>query len=385
MSDTPILFTELATLAGIDITQTIQAQIDAIGTTLTLDNGKIFVGNASNVPTDISLSGGVTITNTGLATLGPNCGYATTATAAGTTVLTVTSKMLQYFTGSTTQTVTLPVTSTLALGWKILVVNNSSGVVTVNSSGANLVSVVSPGTSLSFTCILISGTDAASWDVTGSNADITSALISGFSTGAGTVAGTDTILQGFNKLAGNTQNLTVIANVLTGYSAASGVVSSADTILGALQKIDGNNAGARVANVTVTAANIAAMNGAPVTLIAAPAAGVAIVVDEITAFHDFAVAAYTNGGDVSILYGDAGAVINLFDVTLISGGADTQTVARPTIYDLDAATGTAIGFNLVDKAAVAVKITNATAAFATGDVANILKLQVRYHLTTLLT
>ncbi len=37
------------------------------------------------------------------------------------------------------------------------------------------------------------------------NAAIIAALLTGFSAGAGTVAGTDTILQGFNKLAGNTQ------------------------------------------------------------------------------------------------------------------------------------------------------------------------------------
>ena len=53
-------------------------------------------------------------------------GYATTATAAGTTTLTVASKYQQYFTGSTTQTVVMPNTSTLALGQSYLLVNNSS-------------------------------------------------------------------------------------------------------------------------------------------------------------------------------------------------------------------------------------------------------------------
>lgn len=90
--------------------------------------------------------------------------YATTATAAGTTVLTVASATTQYFTGTTTQTVTLPVTSTLALGWPYTIVNNSTGLVTVNSSGGNLVAIVAPGTRATFTCILITGTSAASWD-----------------------------------------------------------------------------------------------------------------------------------------------------------------------------------------------------------------------------
>lgn len=90
-------------------------------------------------------------------------GYATTATAAGTTVLTVASKYNQYFTGITTQTVTLPVAATLALGQSFYIVNNSTGVVTVKSSGANTVQAMESGTALLVTCILTSGTTAASW------------------------------------------------------------------------------------------------------------------------------------------------------------------------------------------------------------------------------
>lgn len=94
----------------------------------------------------------------------PKLGYSTTATAAGTTTLTVTSANQQFFTGTTTQTVVLPVTSTLALGMGYLIVNNSTGIVTVQSSGANAITTVDAGTSASFTCILTSGTTAASWD-----------------------------------------------------------------------------------------------------------------------------------------------------------------------------------------------------------------------------
>jgi hypothetical protein len=90
-------------------------------------------------------------------------GYATTATAAGTTTLVVGSKQLQYFTGTLTQSVVLPVTSTLVLGQSFTITNNSTGFVTVNSSGSNVISVLTPGTSGTFTCILTSGTTAASW------------------------------------------------------------------------------------------------------------------------------------------------------------------------------------------------------------------------------
>lgn len=53
-------------------------------------------------------------------------GYTTTATAAGTTTLTVASANSQYFTGTTTQIVQLPVTSTLTLGHQFMIMNNST-------------------------------------------------------------------------------------------------------------------------------------------------------------------------------------------------------------------------------------------------------------------
>jgi hypothetical protein len=92
-------------------------------------------------------------------------GYATTATAASSTTLTVASAYQQFFTGTTTQTVVLPVASTLVLGQSFLIVNNSTGVVTVNSSGSNLVQTMAANTSAIITCILASGTSAASWNV----------------------------------------------------------------------------------------------------------------------------------------------------------------------------------------------------------------------------
>lgn len=91
-------------------------------------------------------------------------GRTSTATAAGTTTLTVNDTQLQDFTGSTTQTVVMPVTSTLVLGQKFTIYNNSSGIVTVQSSGANTIRAMSAGTYLDLTCILTSGTTAASWN-----------------------------------------------------------------------------------------------------------------------------------------------------------------------------------------------------------------------------
>ena len=97
-------------------------------------------------------------------------GFTTTATAAGTTTLTVSSNRNQEFTGTTTQTVKLPVVSTLPVGFKFEVFNNSTGIVTVQSSGANTVYAIPAGESAEFTSILNTGTTAASWTYTTPNA-----------------------------------------------------------------------------------------------------------------------------------------------------------------------------------------------------------------------
>ena len=57
----------------------------------------------------------------------------------------------------------MPVTSTLALGLSYLIVNNSTGVLTVQSSGANTITLIPANASVRFTCILITGTTTASW------------------------------------------------------------------------------------------------------------------------------------------------------------------------------------------------------------------------------
>ena len=90
-------------------------------------------------------------------------GYSTTATAAGTTTLTVNSTYLQFFTGTTTQTVQLPDVTTLVLGHQFYIRNNSTGLVTITSSGGNTVRILAAGTRCMVTCIAITGTTAASW------------------------------------------------------------------------------------------------------------------------------------------------------------------------------------------------------------------------------
>jgi hypothetical protein len=90
-----------------------------------------------------------------------------TATAAGTTTLVVGSNQCEIFTGTTTQTVVLPVVTTLVNGRKFHIINQSTGAVTVNTSGANTVQVMAAGTVLDLEVQGTTlGTGTASWDWT---------------------------------------------------------------------------------------------------------------------------------------------------------------------------------------------------------------------------
>lgn len=121
----------------------------------------------------LALSGGVTTPTAGdFATWDTNSnlsannflpGFTAIASAASTTVLTVASTEIQQITGSTTQILQMPVVSTLKQGQSFIIINSSTGNVTVNSSGGNLIGTLSPNTLMTLTCILTSGTNAASW------------------------------------------------------------------------------------------------------------------------------------------------------------------------------------------------------------------------------
>jgi len=137
---------------------------------------QVLHGNASGAPTfsavsltaDVSgtlpLANGGTGVTTAPAAAAVLLGYTSTATAAGTTVLTSTSSQYQLFTGTLAETITLPVTSTLGTGWSFHIVNNSTGSLTVNSSGGNLVTTIISGLTAMVTCIGTTLTTAADWE-----------------------------------------------------------------------------------------------------------------------------------------------------------------------------------------------------------------------------
>ena len=107
-------------------------------------------------------------------------GYTTTVTSASPVTLVVGSNQQQYFTGSTAQTLTMPVANTLVVGQNWNVINNSSAAITINSSGGNLILTLPASSETVVTCVTASGTTAASWTtspaVSGSGT-VTSGLI----------------------------------------------------------------------------------------------------------------------------------------------------------------------------------------------------------------
>jgi hypothetical protein len=76
----------------------------------------------------------------------------------------VASNYRQFFTGTSTQTIVLPVTSTLVTGMAYEIENNSTGTLTVNSSGGNLVGTIPSGVCAHAVCIGTTLTTAADWD-----------------------------------------------------------------------------------------------------------------------------------------------------------------------------------------------------------------------------
>lgn len=141
-------------------------------------------------------------------------GFSSTVTDGGTTTLTAASKNILKFTGANTETVVLPVVSTFQLGRQMRIINASTGAVTIQSSGLNNVEVLAPGTWTVITCILTSGTTAASWD-SRYLADITTTGKSLTISDNATISGTNTGDQDVSGLAVKANNLSDLTSAST--------------------------------------------------------------------------------------------------------------------------------------------------------------------------
>ncbi len=94
--------------------------------------------------------------------------YTTTVTSSGTTTLTASSSQLQYFTGTSNHNILLPDVTTLVLGMSYQIVNRVTTPATplqLKSSGSNLIYSLMPNTSVTATCISLTGTTGASWSL----------------------------------------------------------------------------------------------------------------------------------------------------------------------------------------------------------------------------
>ena len=116
--------------------------------------------------TDLAVADGGTGASNSLQGLGSLLGYTTTATAAGTTTLTNSSSPIQYFTGTTTQTVVLPSAVNALPGATYFIYNNSTGSLTVNANNAALVCTIAANEIWEITCNSSTGTTPASWTAT---------------------------------------------------------------------------------------------------------------------------------------------------------------------------------------------------------------------------
>jgi hypothetical protein len=125
---------------------------------------------------------------------------------------------MQFFTGTTTQVLSLPAPQTMTLGQGFLIVNNSTGNVEVRAANAATVITVLPGTVALCTSIdLTAGNGAAGWNaefvgfssVTGTgsvvlatSSTLSNTTITGFANVTGTLAAGNTTVTGFANVSG---------------------------------------------------------------------------------------------------------------------------------------------------------------------------------------
>jgi hypothetical protein len=174
-------------------------QLIRADSTQTLGLGWVTPSSTSTAATIVSrdASGNTVLTNLKLS-------FQTIATAAGTTTLTVASPAITEFTGTTTQTVELPTTSIVA-GMQYTIKNNSTGIVTAQSSGGNVIQAMPSGTQLVVTALVATPTTAAHWSavmsvnglILGTAPTISKATATGTASGTGGfVSGTYTVPSG---------------------------------------------------------------------------------------------------------------------------------------------------------------------------------------------
>lgn len=127
--------------------------------------------------------------------------------------------------------------------------------------------------------------------------------------------------------------------------------------------------------VVISAANIVAMYATPVEVIPAPGAGKVIEVLSAILIYDYATAAYTGGGVVTLTYGSSGATI-----TSNIAAANAFAATGDKVYPLGTLVATG-GISMPVNTSVV--ITNGTGAFVNpGTAAGVGRLHVLYRIHT---
>lgn len=136
---------------------------------------------------------------------------------------------------------------------------------------------------------------------------------------------------------------------------------------------------AKLADASVTSAKVdplleqyatgtflaAAFQGAyatPVSILAAPGAGKAIIVKRFVLEYVYVSAAYANGGNIYLEYGSTAHGALLASANIAPAGFTDQAASTSS-----AASGAVTGVATASMANAAISLTNATAAFITGD------------------
>ena len=312
------------------------------GTTVAILHGGTGVTSVTTAPTATAFAGWDT--NKNLSANNVIKGYTTTATAASTTALLVGSTYLQFFTGTTTQTVTMPVVTGLVLGQQYFIVNNSTGVVTVEASGggADVIQAMASGSTLLLTCIALTGVTAASWSAQYTvDVDISGAVLL-------SPSGNQTI---------TAYNLTVAAgNITAGSSGNAGTLISfpatateGSLILAAVS----NSAG----NYTTTISNASSVGQSQVISIPdSDSAAASFILSS-------ALAGQTIATSLSVTNALSGTTVTATQGTLVSGASGTAGTI--TSFPATASKGTLVLAAVANTGNTATTISNAAMGQAT--------------------
>lgn len=237
-------------------------------------------------------------------------GYTSTATAAGTTTLTSASTYTQIFTGSTTQTVVLPTTSIIA-GQQYYIVNRSTGLVTVQSSGLNTILILATGTAAIFTANIATPTTAANWDAFYIGVNAASGKVATINNNL-TFAGTDATTMTFPSTSATIAR-TDSANTFTGIqSMTSPAITTSITTPST--SFDAFNTTATTLNLGGAATTLS-IGGTPTTAIT----------------HNYSTNATAAATTKTVNLGTGGAASSTTNVNIGATAGGTTTINSPTI------------------------------------------------------